>query len=46
MAPVRREPVVTLAPATPACVLQDIQGQTVTWVSEHQSFDAKVMSPF
>lgn len=46
MAPVRREPVVTRAPATTARVLQDMQGQTVTGVSEHQSFDARVMSPY
>lgn len=46
MVPVGREPVVTRAPATPARVLQDMQGQTVTGVSEHQSFDARVMSPF
>lgn len=46
MTPVRGEPVVTRAPATPARVLQDMQGQTVTGVSEHQSFDARVTSPY
>lgn len=46
MVPVRGEPVVTRVPDTPARALQDLQGQTVTGVSEHHSFDARVMSPY
>lgn len=46
MVPVRGEPVVTRLPATPVRVLQDLQGQIVPGVSEHHSFDARVMSPY
>lgn len=46
MVPVRGEPVVTRVQATPARVHQDMQGQTVTGVSEHHSFEARVMSPY
>lgn len=46
MDPVRGEPVVTRVQATPARVLQDMQGRTVTGVSEHHSFEARVMSPY